>query len=46
MLGSILSSPRSALSAEQALDLANAYLKSARSTQDIHLASTFCDDGE
>ncbi len=46
MLGSILSSPRSALSAEQALDLANAYLKNARNTQDIHLASIFCDDAE
>ncbi len=46
MLGSILSSPRSALSAEQALDLTNAYLKSARNTQDIHLASIFCDDAE
>ncbi len=45
MLGSISSSPWSLLSA-QALDLANAYLKSARNTQDIHLASIFCDDAE
>ncbi|KAG0291410.1 hypothetical protein BGZ97_005882, partial [Linnemannia gamsii] len=45
MLGNISSSPWSVLSA-QALDLANAYLKSARNTQDIHLASIFCDDAE
>ncbi len=38
MLGSIFSSSRSALSAEQMLGLANGYLNIARQTQDRHLA--------
>ncbi len=46
MLGSIFSSSRSALSAEQTLNLVNAYLKTARETPDIHIASILCDDAE
>ncbi len=46
MLGSIFSSSRSALSAEQMLGLANGYLNIARQTQDRHLAAIFFDDAE
>ncbi|MCX8567338.1 MAG: HEAT repeat [Glomeribacter sp. 1016415] len=46
MLGSIFSSSRSALSAEQMLGLANAYLNNARQTQDSYLAAIFFDDAE
>ncbi len=46
LLGSIFSSSRSALSAEQTIDLVNAYLKTARETPDVHIASILCDDAE
>ncbi len=46
MLGSVLSSSRGGLSAEQTLNLVNTYLNNARHTQDNHLALIFCDDAE
>jgi len=46
VFGSIISSPRTTLSLQQALDLANVYLENARKALDPSIALVLCHDAE